>query len=245
MPPYQPPGAPPPPTGGPGFEASEPLSFAWNAISKDYAGIGLPLVVACVVASIPQFIVSGARAFAVTAMTASGSVDPSMVMLINGGGGLVGYLIGLIAQAYVLGGVTQFSLQVVRGQKPEFGTVFGGGRFFAPMLGSTLIFSICSSFGLVACIVPGLFLIAGWIAFSAFVVDKGSGAIESLKASWQATTPYRTTLIVYVLLAWVAMFVGALACCVGVVLVSVPVVIIGNAYVYLKLIGEQPRLPGA
>ena len=43
------------------------------------------------------------------------------------------------------------------------------------------------------------------------------------------------------LLSAVVVIAGVLACCVGALLVSVPVLVIGNAYVYLKLIGEQPR----
>jgi uncharacterized membrane protein len=34
-----------------------------------------------------------------------------------------------------------------------------------------------------------------------------------------------------------------LACLIGALLVSFPVLMIGNAYIYLKLTGEQPRLP--
>jgi len=228
-----------------GFEATEPLTFGWNAVTKDYAGVGLPLVVAFIVASIPQFILSGARAAAVAAMTTSGSIDSSVINLINIGGGFAGYLIGLIGQAYIMGGVMLFALRVARGQKPEFGVVFSGGRFFAPMLGSTLIYSLCSTIGIVACIVPGVFISAGWIVYSCFVVDRGMGAIEALKASWEATSAQRTTVIVYVLLTGVAMIAGVLACCVGMLLVSVPVVMLGNAYVYLKLTGEQPARLGA
>src|SRR6478735_4967281 len=205
--PYQPPGGPaggppsPPPGGGANLEATEPLMFGWNAITKDYAGIGLPLVVGLIVAAIPQIILSGARAAAVAAMTASGSVDATVINLINIGGGFAGYLIGLIGQAYIMGGVMQFALGVARGRKPEFGTVFSGGRFFAPMLGSTLIYSLCSTVGFAACLVPGVFISAGWITYSCFVVDKGMGAMDALKASWQATTAQRTTVIVYFLLS--------------------------------------------
>jgi len=120
--------------------------------------------------------------------------------------------------------------------------VFSGGRYFAPMLGATILYSLGVGFGLALCLVPGVFLFAGWVAYSAFIVDKGLGGVEALKASWQATTPHRTTLMVYAVLSWVVVFVGELACCVGVILVSFPVLMIGNAYVYLKLIGEQPRL---
>jgi uncharacterized membrane protein len=166
-------------------------------------------------------------------------------MLINGGGSLISYLISIIVQAYMLGGIVQFALRVARGEKPEFGVVFSGGRFFAPMLGATLLYTLGITVGFMACIVPGLFLFAGWIAYSAFVVDKGLGGVEALKASWQATTPYRTNIIVYALLSMLVGLVGVLACCIGALLVSFPVLMIGNAYVYLKLIGEQPRLPGA
>jgi len=213
-------------------------------VSKDFAGVALPLAVACFVSSLPSGVISGIRAGAGGALAASGSADPTVLALINLGGSGISYLVSIIAQAYMLGGIVQFALRVARGEKPEFGVVFSGGRFFAPMLGATFLYTLCITFGFAACIVPGLFLYAGWIAYSAFIVDKGLGAIDSLKASWQATAPHRTTIIVYGLLSLVVAMVGVLACCVGLLLVSFPVLMIGNAYVYLKLIGEQPRLPG-
>ena len=178
-------------------------------------------------------------------MTASGSADPTVLMLINGGGSLVSYLVSIVIQAFVLGGVVKFSLRVARGEKPDFGVVFSGGPHFASMLGATLLYTLGVTFGTLACIVPGLFLCAGWIVYSAFVVDKGSSGVDALKASWQATTPVRTNVIVYVLLSALVGIAGALACCIGALLVSFPVLMIGNAFLYLKLIGEQPRLPSA
>src|SRR6185369_13741010 len=193
MPPYQPPGAPPPPPGaGSGLEATEAISFGWNAVTKDFAGVALPLAVAGFVSTLPSGVISGIRGGIVGALTASGSVDSTALMLINGGGSLISYLISIIVQAYMLGGIVHFALRVARGEKPEFGVVFSGGRFFAPMLGATLLYTLGITVGFMACLVPGLFLFAGWIAYSAFVVDKGLGGVEALKASWQATTPYRT-----------------------------------------------------
>jgi len=111
------------------------------------------------------------------------------------------------------------------------------------MLGATLLYTLAVTVGMLACIVPGIILCAGWIAYSAFVVDKGASGVDALKASWQATTPVRTNVIVYVLLSGLVGIAGALACCIGALLVSFPVLMIGNAFLYLKLIGEQPRLP--
>src|SRR6478609_8503616 len=241
-PPYQP-GAPPP-GGGAGLEASEALAFGWAAVSKDFAGVALPLAVAWFITLLPGSIIGGIRGGVAGALAASGSADPMVLALINGGGSLVSYFVAIVSQAYMLGGITQFALRVARGEKPDFGVIFTGGRFFAPMLGATLLYTLGITFGFAACIVPGVFLFAGWIAYSAFIVDKGLGAVDALKASWQATTPQRTNIMVYALLSFVVGVVGVLACCIGALLVSFPVLMVGNAYLYLKLIGEQPRLPG-
>jgi len=205
----------------------------------------VPLAVAAFVSTLPSGVIGGIRGGVAGALAASGSADPTVLMLINGGGSLVSYLVSIVVQAFILGGVVQFSLRVARGEKPDFGAVFAGGRYFVPMLGATLLYTMAITVGFLACVVPGLFLCAGWIAYSAFIVDKGLGGVEALKASWQATAPYRTNIIVYVLLSVLVGIAGALACCIGALLVSFPVLMIGNAFLYLKLIGEQPRLPNA
>ncbi len=213
-------------------------------MTKDFAGVALPLAVAGFVSTLPSGIIGAIRGGVAGALAASGSADPTVLALINGGGSLVSYFISIVVQAFILGGVVQFSLRVARGEKPDFSVVFSGGRHFASMLGGTLLYTLGVTFGFAACIVPGLFLYAGWIAYSAFIVDKGLSGTDALKASWQATTPYRTNIIVYTLLSMLVGIAGVLACCIGALLVSFPVLMIGNAYLYLKLIGEQPRLPG-
>lgn len=185
------------------------------------------------------------RGGVVGALTASGSVDQSLLLMLNVGGGFLSYVIGVTMQAFILGGATQFALRVARGEKPDFGVVFSGGRIFAPILGATLVYTFCSSFGLAFCLVPGLFLMSVWVLYPGFVVDKGVGGIDALKASWQATAPQRMNFFVYTLLSILVIIGGAAACCVGVLLVSYPLLTIANAYLYLKSNGEQPRLPGA
>jgi len=214
-------------------------------VTKDFAGVALPLAVAGFVTTLPSGVVEGVRAGVTGALSAAGSPDQVALMVINTGGSLVSYVVSIVVQAFILGGAVEFSLRVARAEKPEFGVIFSGGRHFASMLGATLLYTLGVTFGMLACIVPGLFLCAGWIAYSAFVVDKGLGGVEALKASWQATTPIRTNVIVYVLLSGLVGIAGALACCIGALLVSFPVLMIGNAFLYLKLIGEQPRLPSA
>ena len=176
-------------------------------------------------------------------MTASGSADQNVILLLNSVGSLLQLVLTTLVQGYIMGGVVLFALRVARGEKPEFGVVFSGGKYFASVCGATLLYNFAVGFGALFCLVPGLFLAACWVAYLPFIVDKNLGAVDSLKASWQATTPHRMNLIVYMLLSFLVGVAGVLACCIGALLVSAPVVMIGNAYLYLKLIGEEPRLP--
>jgi len=214
-------------------------------VTKDFAGVALPLAVANFVAALPYAVVTGARVAVIGVMTTARpgtSVDPVMFGLVSNGLGVLAGLVLLISLAYVLSGTSQFALRVARGERPEFGTVFSGGRFFAPMLGATFLTGLAVGVGSMFCLVPGL-LISGCLAsYSSYIVDKGMGPVAALSASWQATAPYRVNALIYAILAMLAGIAGSLACCVGALLVSTPMIIISHAYIYMKLNGEQPRL---
>jgi hypothetical protein len=241
-PPYQPGGQPP--GGGSGIEASEAIAFGWAAVTKDFAGVALPIAVAIFVAALPGIVLGGIRGAIVAGFAASGAVDSTALMILNLVGPLLNFVISTVVQAYVMGGIVLFALRVARGEKPEFGVVFSGGKYFASVCGATLLYNFAVGFGLAFCLVPGLFLAACWVAYLPFIVDKGMGSVDALKASWQATTPYRMNLVIYVVLAFLVGIAGFLACFIGALLVSFPVIMLGNAYLYLKLVGEQPRLAG-
>jgi len=112
------------------------------------------------------------------------------------------------------------------------------------MFVGTLLYQIAGGLGLALCIAPGLFILAGLAPYSQFIVDKNMGAIDALSASWAATHPSRVAIIIYFILSFFVVVAGLLACGIGALLVSLPVLTIGNAYLYLKLTGEQPRLAG-
>jgi len=208
---------------------------------QNFGGVAVPLAVASLVVAVPNFLLNFGRGFALGML--GSSVDPIVLTIVNLVGGLITYVIMVALQAYITSGVTLFVLKVARGERPEFGVVFSGGRYFATMLGGSFLFSLGVLLGLPFCVVPALFLAGQWLFYSFYIVDKGMSPVAALTASWQATAPYRVNALVFILLAFVVSFVGVLACFFGALLVSYPVVMVGAAYIYLKLIGEQPRLP--
>lgn len=216
------------------------MTFAWNALTKNFVGVSLPIAVAIVVAVLPGQAI--AIVYGALATVVADVVDPSFV-------GILGYLVqatssllGLFLGSYIGGGVVSFALKVVRGQSASFGEVFAGGKYFGRMLVATIGFYLASAIGLVLCIVPGYIVMLGLSMFTFLIVDQGLSGIDALKRSWEMTNGHKVTLFIYGLLCFVIILAGALACGIGVLLGSYPIMILGGAYIYLRLKGEQPRL---
>jgi uncharacterized membrane protein len=57
------------------------------------------------------------------------------------------------------------------------------------------------------------------------------------------TNGHKTALVTFLLLCGLVELAGVAACCVGALLVSTPMVTMATVYIYLKMNGEQPRLP--
>jgi uncharacterized membrane protein len=146
-------------------------------------------------------------------------------------------------QSYLLGGIVHFALGVCRGKKPEFGEVFSGGRYFGKMLVGQLLFGLAYGIGLALCVVPGWIVAAGCILYAPLIVDKNMGGVDALKESWRLTTGHKLNVIVLGILLFLVVLVGYAACCVGALLVSAPIAALSLSYVYLRLVGEEPRLP--
>jgi len=237
-----PPGAPPPffgparpPPGGPRGSAREwapmaAMSYAWDTVLRDYGNIGLPLAAATFVNAAVNGIFTGLQE--ATRDTLLALVVPPLQLVVS-----------LVVNAFLLGGIWNFSLQVLRGRAPAFNEVFSGGRFFVPMLVAHAVFSFAVTIGTVACIVPGIVVGLGAGFYGFLVVDRGMAPIDALKESFELTRGHKMNLFVLGILILLLGLAGVLACCVGWLLISAPVSAIAITFVYLKLIGEEPVAP--
>jgi uncharacterized membrane protein len=239
---YGPPGAPPP-GGGPagGWSPADALGFGWNAIIGDFQGVALPLAVVFLIVAVGAGLPSAG--LSVVTGIAAEFVEPAFLGIIDVLLRLIGQAVALLVSAYFMGGAAEFALNVARGRKPAFNDVFAGGKYFGPMFVAGLLTQMGVGIGLALCIAPGLILAAGLSLHQSLIVDQKLSGIDALKRSWELTTGHKGNLVVYVLLCGVVAIAGALACCVGALLVSAPMITLGGAYIYLKLTGEQPRLP--
>lgn len=215
------------------------VAFGWNAVMKDFAAVAVPIVVALLVMVVPAAALNFTWSLIVGILTTK--LDPTIATLLRVAGQCVTQVLSLGSQAFILGGLIQFTLGVCRGQRPAFNVVFSGGRFFLPMLGGQLLYALALGAGFVLCLVPAVILACGFICYQPFIVDKGLGPIDALGASWRLTTGFKLSIFLYLLLSMAVGLLGVLALCVGAVLISWPVLAIANCYLYVKLLGEEPR----
>ena len=125
-------------------------------------------------------------------------------------------LLALLIQWYLQTGMTMVMLKLLRGQRTEFAEMFGGGSRFVPMLGVMIPFSLLIFGGSLLFLVPGLMIwIYYWPCF--YLVVEGRRGAQTMTLATRITAGNLLTGVLLSLLSAGLYFVGALACCVGVV----------------------------
>jgi uncharacterized membrane protein len=241
-----PPGAMVPPPGGgvgPIWTPMEAYSFAWKVVTKRFATAALPLVVGWLVMALIFGVVYGGTILGPQMLVQQGVVDGSMALVLTYAsiGGLS--LIIVVVQAYMMGGILTVTLKAARGQPTAVGEIFAGGRFFVPFLVGIIAQQILVGIGYVLCFVPGVILLLGLWAWGYIVVDQGMGAVDALKKSWEMMKGHKMAMFVWGLLSILVYVAGELACVLPVLLISLPMVFISSAWIYLRLKGEVVSEP--
>lgn len=257
MQPYAPPKAPyePPPPPGPGpggpplsIEPTDVLSGAWNVFTRQWTPLCVGILIMGAILAVPILVVYiGGMAMAVAATeTASRGGDPDAgIAIALGFVGVVGavmmlvFLLSPIFTARYL----RMVMTAVRGGTPAIGDLFKGEMRYGSMLALVVLHALVVGLGYMLLIVPGVILAIG-LQFSAFfVVDRGMGAVEAMKASWELTKGRKGQVFVVVLL------MGLVAAGAGMIpfvghFIGYSIMFLGLAIAYMRLTGEAaPVLP--
>lgn len=207
---------------------------------KNFAGVSLPIATAIVVVALPVYLIM--LVLGLLTGLAGEYVEPAFLGIFNGIVQFLLAVIGLVLGSFIAGGVAEFALKVARGQSPGFAEVFSGGRFFGSFLVGSFGFYVAVGIGMLLCVIPGYIVQFGLWPFAFIIVDQRLGGIDALKKAWEMTKGYKLSIFVYWLLSILVYLAGALACGIGALLVSLPIIILGSAHMYLSLKGEPPRL---
>jgi uncharacterized membrane protein len=220
------------------------LNYGWTKFQANWQAIvlaSLVLFAGFAVLGVLWFILSGAFLGGAECET-----DPeTFVTTCDGGAGFVAYLVmtaifvGLFIVISLIAGamLVRAALDLTEGKSLSTGTILKLPSM-GPVVVTALIVGGLTLVGTILCYLPGL--VVGFLLQFAmyFVLDKGLAPVEACKASFELVKNNLSNTLIWYIVAVVVGGAGAIACGVG-VLVTYPIVLIGTAYTYKKLTGQQ------
>jgi uncharacterized membrane protein len=240
-----PPPPPAPPLGSGGYSPTDAISYGWAKFKAKPGDLLVPVLVVLAVVIVLEVLVQillratllGThdcnRTFLGT--TVEAQCGPGFFVSLIGFG-VAGLVVSLIAQA--LGaGLIKIALDIADGKPASIGEI---GRWATNprVIVAALIVAVATAIGTILCYIPGIIVgfLLNWTMF--YVVDKDMAPVEAVKASVKFVTDHLGDTILFYLLGLVVLVVGAVLCLVG-LLVAAPVVLLGAAYTFRRLNGEQ------
>lgn len=130
------------------------------------------------------------------------------------------------------------ALLLTKGLKPSFNQFYSNWRLLLSWIIAGILFGIMFVIGLILLIVPGLMVWAIFGLYPFFILDKGSGPIEALQQSAEATKGIRWQIFLLFLACAGLDLLGLLCFGVG-LLIAAPITLIALTSVYRKITGQS------
>lgn len=134
-------------------------------------------------------------------------------------------------------GVLYMFLQRIRGRETQLGDIFIGFNVApVPLMVATVLVGALTAVGFVLCILPGVYLVVGYMFVLPLILDKKLDFWPAMEVSRQVVHKQWWSMFLFALVMVLILCAGALLCGVGLI-VAVPVVVAALMYVYEDLFG--------
>jgi len=201
-----------------GIYTGEMVKFGWKTM-KDNLGffIGL-LLLSCIVVMAPQIIAC--------------IVAKKVVFL-----GVILYIVYIVLNCVVTMGLIKISLKFCDNEKGTIGDLFSCFPLFSKYLYSSILFILIIIGGIILLIFPAIIWGIKFGLYPYFIVEKGMGPVEALKASSRATMGAKWDLLGFGFVVGVINTIGVLCLLIG-LFATVPLTMVAVALVYRKLLSQ-------
>ena len=132
-------------------------------------------------------------------------------------------------------------LRVFDGEHTEPLDVFDPLPLFWGYAGVMILYVLGVGIGLVALVVPGIIIAAGWSLAHYIVIETNSNPVDALKVSWKKTDGHKLNIVLFGAIACVLNFIGMLFFGIG-LLVTLPVTGLAYAHVYRYFIPKMKQI---
>lgn len=207
-----------PTPGVPAWSVGDAVSFGWRKFQEHLGQILLAVLIVFVANAILQGI--------------GYAVGDSLVL------SLLFNLVSWVVTTVLSAGIIRAALDITEGRKPEAVQVLTPPRL-PQLLLLGVVTGVLVTVGLVLCILPGLVVILLTSFSTYFLLDRPDlDAIGALKASVNLVKDNLGSVLLWFLVCFGLVLLGAILCLVG-LLVTLPIVYLGTAYTYKRLTGQQ------
>ncbi len=141
-----------------------------------------------------------------------------------------------VVNSIIFMGIINITLKFVDKKKPNLKDIYYTKNLFNYILVS-IIRTLIVVVGFILFIIPGIIFSIKLQYSEYLVVDKGFDAVASLKGSWKMTKGVKWNLFLLGLILGLINVLGFLALLIG-LLITIPLSLVANAYVYRKLLGQ-------
>ena len=143
-------------------------------------------------------------------------------------------LLGAILSMIVSLGIINFTLRIFDNKPTSYSSIFEKWQLVLLYFLASILYGLIIFVGFVLLIVPGIIWSIKFQFFPYFMVDRGTGIIESLKLSSKITNNNKWRLFLFGLVQGLVGFLGFLLLGIG-ILAAIPIGTMAEAYVYRKL----------
>ncbi len=211
------------------FRFSDVLNYGWDVMKICFwffVGLGIVWIVATYAITIIEIVLRR------TIFTESFPCVLNFFMTIAGW--VIGIVLGI--------GITKIALSFCDERKPTISTLFNAPwDCFWRYLAAGILYMLILIPGFILLIVPGIIWAVQFGFWPYFVVDKGLGPIQALKASSRTTMGVKWDLLGFGALCGIFNLAGLLCLVVG-VFATYPTIIVAHALVYRQLAAQTPEL---
>ena len=201
-----------------GIYIGETVKFGWKTMKSNllfFIGI---LLLSWIVVAVPQII--------------AGLVIEKVVFL-----GLIFYIVYIILYCVVSMGLMKISLKFCDNEKGTIGDLFSCFHLFFKYLLSSILFILIIFGGMILLIFPAVIWGIKFCLYPYFIVEKGMGPVEALKASSRTTMGAKWELLGFGFVVGVINTIGVLCLLIG-LFATVPITLVAVALVYRKLLSQ-------
>jgi len=210
------------------FNYSDVLGYGWSVMKANlgfFIGLGFLFLIISFLPAIAEQVVR--------IINLPQALESALSILLQ----ILGWVISI-----VLGiGLIKIALTFCDERKPNIRMLFDAFDCFWRYVGAMILYTLIMLAGFLLFIVPGIIWAVKFSLCYYFVIDKGFGPVQALKASSRATMGVKWQLFGFGIFCVLINFLGLICLIVG-IFATYPTIIVATALVYRQLLAQTSEL---